>query len=152
LFVYDPQFNPHPFIDWPAGKSIFKIIITLIVGLTTIWTLFKIRSENSSFRRAVCLSIPSLAALVLLPASATYHFILLASSLVLIILQPEINGNIKMAILLTYGLIGLIPYHLAFRLGEEWGLLFAYPRLWLISILFILTIVGVLRIEKRVAP
>lgn len=148
LFVYDPQFNPQPFIDWPAGKSIFKIIITLIVGLATLWTLFKTRSEDSSFRRAVCLSIPSLAALVILPASATYHFILLASSLVLIILIPDLNKYTKGAILFMYVLIGLLPYQLAFNLGEEWSLVFAYPRLWLISTLFILALMGIISGEK----
>jgi len=152
LFVYDPQFNPHPFLDWKGGKLFFKITIAVLIALITAWTLFKIRSGTPPIRRAVCLSIPSVAALVLLPASATYHFILLVPSLVLIIRQPDpdINRHIKVAILVLYGFIGLIPYNLLFNLSEQLGLWLAYPRLWLISILFVVVVVGMTQRSKSV--
>lgn len=148
LFVYDPQFNPHPFLNWPQERVILKIFISIFILVPTTLVLIKFKSSPHYMRRSVFLSLPALAAIVLLPASATYHFILLISSLVLILQESYLDKKIKIMILITYGLIGLIPYGMAFRLGETWGLLFAYPRLWLVTILFILVLVALIKKDK----
>ncbi len=135
LFVPDSEQNPNPWINWPAGKSIFKIAIAAGAALITTVTLFRFR--KSRFRNQIFISLPSLAALVLLPASATYHFVFLLPSLVLLMNEELLNLKNKIIIALIVLMIGLIPYHFAFELAKSWGVVFAYPRLGLITILFL---------------
>jgi hypothetical protein len=42
-------------------------------------------------------------------------------------------------------LIGFIPYGLSFALAAKAGLVFAYPRLWLISLLYVVILMAILR-------
>jgi hypothetical protein len=148
LFVYDEQANPHPFIPWSDGKTFFKIVIGLVTLIVTMLTLYRFRSLPASVRRPVFLSLPALAALVFLPASATYHFIFLISSFILILAEFYLPKKFIGAILLHYVLIGLIPYSFFFFLAKEYGLLFAYPRLGLISCLFVLVFIGFLKNQR----
>ena len=145
LFVYDEQFKPHPFIDWPAGKLILKIAIGFVILILTVLVLHRFKSSSTSVRRPIFLSLPALAALVFLPASATYHFVLLISSLILMLSKPYLPKKIRVIVLINYSVIGLLPYSLFFSLAKSYGLLFAYPRLWLMSCLFILVVVGLLK-------
>jgi len=152
LFVADPKYNPSPFMDWPSGRIIFKIIVTCVVLGSMIKVLFQFRNSDILKRQAVYLSVPALAALVLLPASATYHFILLLIPIAIIIGHDLIERRFVIAALILYSSIGFIPYSIAFQLGRSVGLVFAYPRLWLISILYTVVLYGLLKrseSEKR---
>ncbi|CAN5422373.1 hypothetical protein BH10BAC4_BH10BAC4_13690 [soil metagenome] len=150
LFVKHSEFNPSPWIDWPAGKTIFKILITVIVLGSMTMVLYSYRLARGDKRRSVYLALPALAALVLLPASATYHFILLIIPLVLILSENLLKRKFLIAILITYFLIGVIPYGLFFELGKSIGLLFAYPRLWLISVFYAIVLFGLMEKQNYV--
>jgi hypothetical protein len=134
LFVYDPVANPAPWIDWPAGRSIFKTIISLSVIAITALVLFV--NRRSPQRTNIYLAMPALGSLVLLPASATYHFVLLLFPLSLLFSGGCLDRRITSMMLVIYVAIGFIPYRAFFDLGKVNALLFAYPRLWLITLLF----------------
>jgi Glycosyltransferase family 87 len=138
LFVYHKEFNSNPVLDWPQGRTIFKIGITLFVSSLLFMNLYRYRLAPLTERWLVYISLPMLAALVLLPASATYHFVLLVPPIALLVSSSLFTRRTIYFVLALYGLIGLIPYSLAFTLGHTWGVFFAYPRLWLMTILFLL--------------
>ncbi len=135
LFVADQQFNPNPMVNWPAGKEFFKFVMLSILCLCTGFVLLKFRSDRTS-RNAIFLALPALAALVALPASATYHFILLLIPLVLLLKNGLLNQKFRIILFILFLLIGIIPYGLAFKLAGYLGLAFAFPRLILVTLFF----------------
>jgi len=143
LFVYDSVFNPTPFLDWPNGHLIMKSMVTIIVFTLLSITLHKYRKVP--LHKEIYLALPILAALVLLPVSATYHFILSVPAIAILASSPLYSKRETCLLLTLYGLLGLIPYGLAFNLGQSWGLFFAYPRLWLVSALFLIATIPLLR-------
>lgn len=84
----------------------------------------------------------------LFPASATYHFILLAVPVSLLISSRVLGQRISFTVIALYGLIGFIPYRFFFHLGSSW-LPLAYPRLWLITALVLVIITGLLSHNSR---
>lgn len=148
VFVYHEQFNPNPIIDWSPGLATLKVVIGLLVLFMVSKVLYKFRAAPAAIRRSVYISLPALAVFVLLPVSATYHCALLIASLVLLMKDSLLNKKDKILIFFVYGGLGLIPYSLIFRLSETLGFWFAYPRLWLISILFILVFIAIMNIKE----
>jgi hypothetical protein len=145
LFVADQEFNPHSFIFWPGGRAVGKIFVATVV---TVWTgvvLYRYRSSEAGTRRTVFISLPALAALVLLPASATYHFALLIIPVALLLSGEVLDRRSSIGVLAIYVFIGFIPYSLCFKIAQSWGLFFAFPRLWLISALYIIAALGLVR-------
>jgi hypothetical protein len=151
LFVFHAAENPTPLINWPAGKSILKIIVYAVVAISTLLVLFKNKNSQDEKKQIIFLSIPSLAALVILPASATYHFVLLVIPLALLLSSGLLRGKTKIVIVIIYLLIGFIPYGIFFRLANSYGVLFAYPRLLLLTILYLVVFLELLRLRKNEA-
>ena len=69
--------------------------------------------------------------LALLPASATYHFVLLVLPVALLLsLRPQMPGPLYYAIFGLYFILGFIPYRYFIPFdGSGIYTLFAYPRL-----------------------
>ncbi len=145
MFVRSEEFNPFPLIDWAVGRTVLKTVVMLIVTGLMFFVLYHYKDAEVRVRRAVCLAVPTLTALVILPASATYHFALLIIPLAIIIGEHLVERKFIAICIALYGMIGFIPYGLAFQLGRSWGLLFAYPRLWLVSTLYIVIIFGLIK-------
>ncbi len=148
MFIYNTQYNPDPIMNWPMGLLISKGIICLLIIISLGFTLFQFRRAEDKIRIPVCVAMLSLAAFVVLPASATYHFAMILFPLVLI-LRLKLSPKLLISIIGIYCLIGFIPYSFFFALGKSLGLIFAYPRLWLVSILYTLSIVGLFRSKKQ---
>jgi hypothetical protein len=88
----------------------------------------------------------TVASFVILPASATYHFLLLAPALVLYLAPSVRYGPYQLITLLSYCAIGFFPYSWTSRFTEQlWLLPLAYPRLLLISLMFVAMTLGFLR-------
>ena len=136
LFVYDVASNPDPVVDWPAGRTLLKMFVTIIVLATSIIIMYVHWRSSSSRRFIVFLTMPALALLVILPASATYHFILLLFPLALLLRDGALSARAATLVVVLYSAIGFIPYGLAFRMADAAGLLFAFPRLLIVSLLF----------------
>lgn len=150
IFIYDSAENPNPVVDWAAGKLFLKLLVAVVVLTTTILVLY-VSARTQRHRFNVYVSMPALAMLVILPASATYHFILLLLPLVLLVRDNTVTATTKAILIGCYCSIGFIPYALAFKLSETAGLAFAYPRLWLVCLIFAVTTWALVRQPKPAA-
>jgi hypothetical protein len=136
LFVYESQFNTNPFIDWTAGRSVLKVTIAIIVLTASVAVLCRQTKMGTERRHQAFVAVPALAMMVILPASATYHFILLLLPLSVLLRDGLMDKRSQVIAIAIYSAIGFIPYGLMFSLAEHVGHLFAYPRLWLVTLLF----------------
>lgn len=138
-FVPDAEFNPNPLFSWPTGRVIAKLVLLIGIGFTMISTCFRFR--NSFYFYQVALTLPVLGAMVLLPASATYHFILLVVPVALLLNQPDWFGKTWCVMLVTiYVAIGFLPLSLFYDASNTWGIWIAYPRVWLVTALYLIVL------------
>jgi hypothetical protein len=85
----------------------------------------------------------TVAAFVILPATATYHYLLIAPALVLYLAPLKLYNPFELTTLLSYCAIGFFPYSWTSRFAEQsWLLPLAYPRLLLICLMFISMTLG----------
>jgi hypothetical protein len=63
-----------------------------------------------------------------------------------------VERNTLLVILGINFLIGVIPYELAFQLGRQWGIVFAYPRLWLVTMLYGVALIGIYNQIDSLSP
>jgi len=138
LFVYHPDLNPNPLINWPLGKEIAKFLVYTMVLTSMVWIIWKSRANKLVGEKDVYLYLVGLAALVLLPASASYHFLLLAFPMALLIMvaAPDTQTLRLGMLVVPYVLIGFIPYGYLFAMGKDWAVVLAYPRLFLMSFIY----------------
>jgi len=140
LFVFDAAWNPHPWLALPALQGIAVAATKLgilAVALASLVALARYDSEDS-----VAPSIGLLGILVLLlaPATATYHFILLwLPTALLLDWLLRAGARMHAAVLLgLYSLIGFCPYGHTLPFEGRGGLtLLAFPRLFLLLAMFI---------------
>ena len=143
LFVYHPDLNPNPLINWPVGKAFAKFLVHSMVLTSMVWIIWKIRANKLVGKKDIYLYLVGLAALVLLPASASYHFLLLTFPMALMIkvAAPDTQTLRLGMLVVPYVLIGFIPYGYLFAMGKEWVVVLAYPRLLLVSIIYIFSLI-----------
>ena len=142
IFVPDPVWNPEPLVGWPPGYIIIKFVI---YGIVAFLTLRACRDAAASFgpdTPSVQCALVSIAGLLLLPASATYHFLLLVLPVGLLLSVERAPWRLKQKMILgLFILIGFIPYRI-FRVFDGRALLtiLAYPRLALMLAIFLASI------------
>jgi hypothetical protein len=143
LFVFDPEHNPHPLWAIPALQVIGLLVIKISILVMTLATLVKSAKENASLPDDVSVGLLGVATLLLAPATATYHMVLLWLPIGLLVNRCRQEGQMNYAysILACYALIGFFPYGWTDPLAER-GLLvvFAYPRLLLLATILALCI------------
>lgn len=140
LFVYDPLKNPFPFLNLAILKPIIKfLLLGLIFGL-----LLRAFKKNQYQVTPVIVSIGIIGSFVLIPASASYHFLLLLWP-VLCLMKWLIAFKSKQALVIISILIFMtftishnhIPN---FNQFPVINLLLHYPRFWGLLCLFLLLI------------
>ena len=139
LFVSDPLLNPSPAIQWEAGYVIMKYAIYLLVAAATLTGYRNAQQAFGPDAPPIQFALVTIAALLLLPASATYHFLLLVLPVALLLGGDRARWRPEQKILLAlFILVSWIPYRL-FRPFDGRGLLsiLAYPRLALLLAMFI---------------
>ena len=150
IFIYDATVNPSPLFHSAAGFIIAKfslIIIIVSISVVIFVRTEKIRADNVL---AVQYALLIVTAMVLLPASATYHFLLLVVP-VGILLSIEQQWNTFHTLLLgCYLVIGFMPYKIfgAFE-GQGMLIVLSYSRLWTVTLMFIVTIGYVWNLTRR---
>ncbi|HWW21340.1 MAG TPA: glycosyltransferase family 87 protein [Steroidobacteraceae bacterium] len=154
LFVFDATSNPHPMLSSPELSGPAVAITKSLIFCTAIATL--IRLARSAGERAPPASIGLLGILVLLlaPATATYHFVLLWLPIGLLInfLLREGARAFAYFILGVYALIGFFPYRLSVHFEGDGALtLLAYPRLFLLLAMFMACVIFVWRPRRGMA-
>jgi hypothetical protein len=141
LFVFDPLHNPNPLVD---SSTAYLLSLCCVYSLVAISLVAAFKQSNHRFGKSsqsIQFALLGIAGLLLLPASATYHFLLLALPVALLLDGKE--WTIPQKLLgVVYGFIGFIPYRY-FEQFQSKGILtvFSYPRLILMSGLFVVAIV-----------
>jgi hypothetical protein len=138
LFVSDGTLNPRPLVDWPAAFAPLRAFV--LVGLSAIlsWVLWKGTHANvgASLQIAALFTF----ALLVAPATATYHFLLLSLPVTMVASQL-LNAHrvLPLSILLIlYAGMGAIPIGMLDRLDLQgaWRLL-EFPRLFFLLAFFL---------------
>jgi hypothetical protein len=141
-FVLDPLFNPDPLIQWPAGYFVLTYLVYLAVLIQTVRSWKRAETAFGPSAPGVQFALVNIAALLLLPASSTYLFLLMVFPVALLLgsagtrWRPE-----QKMIVVLFTLISWIPYRV-FRPFDGRGILtvVAYPRLGLLLCLFVATV------------
>jgi hypothetical protein len=143
LFVFDPAANPQPLLSLPGLATIGASITKASIFLAAIATLVKLARSAAASIDAPAIGILGILTLLLAPATATYHFVLLWLPVGLLIGYFFREGAPAYAyfVLGAYALIGFFPYGHAYRFEGRGGLtVLAYPRLFLLLAMFIVCI------------
>ncbi len=136
LFVFDESLNPQPLLNAPWLKSVLLAVIYSCM----LWTFYKLWRLFGKENIEVILALVGIGVITLLPASATYHCILLLFPITLLIGHGKaLEGKLGLFWLTSYGAMGFIPYGLFWN--EAFPTVFLYPRLWLLILFFVLSLV-----------
>lgn len=150
LFVADGMLNPSPLFNWPAG---FMLLTAVVVG-TVIWIsaaqILQLQQIQHTSAFSLQFSLLTITCLAILPASATYHFLLLIFPVALLISSVALPAvKLQNWVVAVYATVGVLPYHFVKGFDGQGVLtLVAYPRLWLMAIMFILTIFTIREIKR----
>jgi hypothetical protein len=136
LFVYDNIVNPQPFFDSAILKPILKWSFIGAIGLCC-WLM--LRTEKFAFS-PVTVSICIIGAFVIIPASASYHFLLLLVPVFFIDQWLRTLGMNRQRLIVLFLLLGAF-YIQAHHIPnvKNWplvDLLIHFPRFWLLLTLF----------------
>jgi hypothetical protein len=140
LFVFDAAANPQPLFASPSLASIGVPITKAAIFLAGIAALVKLARSGAATVTAPAIGVLGILTLLLAPATATYHFVLLWLPVGLLVGYFLREGAPLYAyfILGAYALIGFFPYGHAYRFEGRGGLtVLAYPRLFLLLAMFI---------------
>ncbi len=141
LFVFDPIYNLKPFLNnvflYESSLWILRISTVFIGG----YTIYKYKKAFTSNFLEINIAIWGLAGMVLLPVSATYHFLILIFPILILIqlLYDKMPIWKNVLILLLYSSIGFIPYSVFNSIGDNLGIVFCFPRLFIISLLYLIS-------------
>jgi hypothetical protein len=137
LFIEDPIENKMPLFNSPGTFIAARVLIYLIFIGATVYIVYRIRHGKNFLAFATI--ILTLLALVLSPASATYHLLLLSFPLILLLFETLGQKKIFYSIcfISVYILIGYLPFVINNVHFLKENLLFGFYRLWLLVIFFI---------------
>jgi hypothetical protein len=140
LFIFDRTSNPEPLFAFPRLQSVGVPITKTAIFLVAFATLVKLARSGAATATAPSIGILGILTLLLAPATATYHFVLLWLPVGLLISYFFRDRAPLYAyfVLGIYALIGFFPYSLTDRFEGRGALtLLAYPRLFLMFALFV---------------
>ncbi len=143
LFIYHARENPAPLLHWPPGVLVAKAVLFAIVISLTAAVFRQWQRRPLSERLPMQLALLGMAAMLLLPASATYHFLLLVfpTAILLSRLNTPALHWAKRAVWGIYVLIhflGMFPLNAYHPPGLK--IILLYPRVWLMTILFAISL------------
>jgi hypothetical protein len=148
LFMFDAAENPHPWIDAPAlaplASALTKIAALLAVG-ATLWRNRRLPEDGST---ALVSSLLGLTGMLLAPATATYHWVLLwlPVALLLNVCAREGRCAVVAIIICCYTLVGFFPYRLTLPFeGAGLASVLAFPRLALLLVLWLVCVTSAWR-------
>lgn len=143
LFVRDPVLNPHPFVQAPLVRVISLVVTKVVCVLAAALALIRLAPTSNEAAVAPSVGILGILVMLIAPATATYHFILLWLPVGLLI-EHFLRQGARLAaygLLALYSLIGFFPYKFTYPFEGHGGLtVLAYPRLLLVAAMFILCV------------
>jgi hypothetical protein len=140
LFVFDAAANPRPLLALPVLHSIGVVFAKTAILLAAVATLVRLARSGAATSVAPSIGILGVLTLLLAPATATYHFVLLWLPVGLLVhyFFGERAFGFAYFMLGAYSLIGFFPYgHTAPFEGRGGLTVLAYPRLFLLLAMFV---------------
>jgi hypothetical protein len=140
LFIFDASANPRPLIALPRLQSIGVLVTKAAIFLAAVATLIKVARSGAASATAPSIGILGIVTLLLAPATASYHVVLLWLPIGLLIqyFLCERAPVCAYFILGSYALIGFFPYRFTVGFEGQGGLtVLAYPRLFLLLAMFV---------------
>jgi hypothetical protein len=134
LFVSSPSLNPQPPIASPLLFSLFKNLL-LWLWLAAFMLIYRQTAfANPSHQRLFEIGLIPLAALIVSPGSATYHFLLLSLTAVCFVkILLDLRQPTRAIILSALFLIINLPHYLRLKnFATGWLTPIGYMRLWLL--------------------
>jgi hypothetical protein len=154
LFVLDPEANPHPWLVLPGLRLVALAAVKAGIALAALMALIRGWAAGEA-AVAPSIGLIGVATLLLAPATATYHCTLLwlPVGLAAACLLRQDRGSAACVLLGCYVLACSFP-HRWINLFEGRGALtvLAYPRLWLLLVMFIVCVSSLRQIGSRAAP
>ncbi len=139
LFVFDATLNPNPFIASTLLFTLLRIASVLVPVFLTFHLLVKWKKHTHEESASLAVALLCLLGLLIAPATATYHFLLLWLPVGILLSHFRATNNHKgfSATAVLYSSIGFLPYSFFHQFdGRGLATLVAYPRLFLVSVLF----------------
>jgi len=147
IFVFDTMDNPEPFYSSLVLFEVLRVAVYAVIVGVTARVLYQARNHKMAVPFSVALA--GIAAFEILPASASYHFILLLLPLMLLMHALE-NRMDKTLLLVSFGLIGFLPQWILDYLSP--GLFGLFSRLFLVTVFFIISLLAVKKELKITFP
>jgi Glycosyltransferase family 87 len=154
LFLFDAAANPMPWFASPALQIAALIITKASILAAAIAVLMKLNRGRAPEAVGPSLGIIGIVALLLAPATASYHFVLLWLPVGLLASHLNRRGAQEWAaaMILMYALIGFFPYRFTMPFeGQGWLSVLAFPRLYLMLAIFVVGLYGMLRSPRAAA-
>jgi hypothetical protein len=126
--------NPSPPIPWAPGFVLCRLAVHLAVLAAVIAGVRATATDPFADRLLLRLALVDLAALEVIPAGATYHFVLLIFPLAAIVSRLRDAPLLVAALVGLHAAIGFVPYR--FFPSPQTEVILAFPRLWLMTALF----------------
>ncbi|UTW63424.1 DUF2029 domain-containing protein [bacterium SCSIO 12741] len=143
LFIYDAEYNPNPLADLPAMPRILKYSFLALVLLIGSLTLYSSKGRNKRTYRDITLIVVSLGTLLVLPATATYHFLLLFFPVTLFLRVGKDHlrlGDVLVLFALLFVSANTSSFTVDWQTGSDViDLILSYPRLWGLCGLYLFT-------------
>jgi len=139
LFIYDARRNPEPLIVAPALSGAARLVTKAAILLAGLATLIRQARSSGAAATGASLGLLGILTLLIAPATATYHLVLLWLPVALLVDTLLRARSTRCAYLLLgcYALIGFFPYARTDPFEGRGGLtVLAYPRLLLLLTMF----------------
>ncbi len=147
LFQAEPDLNPRPALDVPALAAPLARAASALVVLLALAPRGGADGAAALRRQWAALTI---AALLASPLTQSYHFVLLALPVALLVAEPGSRGRRLLLLTLLAFLTSPLPHYFV-PFAHGWGNLLAYPRLPALGLLLALALAGWLTRARALA-
>jgi hypothetical protein len=154
LFVFDEAMNPSPPLSSPVLFVLVNNLVLWSVLAITVFVLWQAKFTDNRHKDLFQMGLIPCAVLLVAPATATYHFLLLTMAAVFWVKIFLDLGEYRAA--LTIGNLFVcinLPHFMKLRhLAEGWLTPVVYSRLWLLLAFFVLSLFffrGSIHIDHR---
>ena len=139
LFVFDATANPHPWVAAPWLCTAALIVTKAAILVVALAPLVRFARARGPIATGPAVGLVGIMTLLLAPASASYHLLLLWLPVGLLVdfFLRERALTSAYLVLGSYAVLGFFPYWLAAPFVGRGGFsVLAYPRLFLMLALF----------------
>jgi hypothetical protein len=149
LFIFDPLENKYPLFNSRFLFNMTRIFIYILFIGITIAAIYKSRNDRDFYTYSTALS--AILLLLLSPASATYHLLLLSFPLILLLSLDNKSHPSKYGIFLTviYMIVGYSPLFINKLSFFKLIPYISFYHLWLMVIFFIVSVLNISANRKK---